>query len=108
MSEQHTAETRTDDWRSHIEAWEATGLSQMGYCRANDLSYSQFIYWRRKLRPPEQSSPAQGPGGFVPVTHALPAMSQEGLTVALPNGVELRGITADNLVLAKQLLSRWS
>jgi len=108
MSEQQTVESRTDYWRSHIEAWEATGQSQLAYCKANDLSYSQFIYWRRKLRPPEQTSLTHGQGGFVPVTHALPAMPQEGLTVALPNGVELRGVTAQSLPLVEHLLERWS
>lgn len=41
MSEQQTVESRTDYWRSHIEAWEATGLSQMAYCKANELTYSR-------------------------------------------------------------------
>lgn len=108
MSEQQTVESRTDYWRSHIEAWEATGLSQMAYCKANELTYSQFIYWRRKFQRPPPTERAQGQGGFVAVTQARPTMPQEGLTVVLPNAVELRGITADNLALAEHLLSRWS
>ena len=107
MSDSHTAQSRKEYWRSHIEAWESTGQSQRAYCKANELTYSQFIYWRRKFRPPESTTPAHSPGGFVPVTHAQSTPFGD-LTVALPNGVELRGITVDNLGLAEQLLSRWS
>lgn len=36
-------------WTSHIDAWKSSGLSQVEYCRQNDLSRVQFTYWKCKL-----------------------------------------------------------
>ena len=35
-------------WRSHIKAWEESGLSQVDYCRENNLSRHRFTYWKCK------------------------------------------------------------
>lgn len=107
MSEKTTREARADYWRAHIEAWRASGQSQRSYCLANGLGYSNFLYWRRRLRSGHQTHRHGRGAGFVPVAYAVSA-SGEGLLVALPNGVELRGIDADNLALVEQLLNRWS
>lgn len=35
-------------WADHIKRWEVSGLSQIDYCRANDLSRHHFTYWKSK------------------------------------------------------------
>ena len=35
-------------WKSHIEAWKNSNLSQVEYCRQNDLSRHRFTYWKCK------------------------------------------------------------
>jgi hypothetical protein len=80
--------------------------SQKAYCQANALSYSSFLYWRRRFQQDREPPGCSARPGFVPVTYAM-AGSGEGLRVVLPSGVELRGITADNLSVVEQLLSRW-
>ena len=35
-------------WADHIKRWEESGLSQIDYCRANDLSRHHFTYWKCK------------------------------------------------------------
>ena len=35
-------------WQSHIEAWKQSGLSQIDYCRENNLSRHRFTYWKCK------------------------------------------------------------
>jgi hypothetical protein len=40
--------------------------------------------------------------GFVPVTLAAPVVS--GLSLVLPDGLEIRGIGPDNVSMARQLL----
>jgi hypothetical protein len=35
-------------WNSHIEAWKKSGLSQVDYCRENNLSRHRFTYWKCK------------------------------------------------------------
>jgi len=36
-------------WESHLHNWEKSSISQSEYCRSNDLNYSVFHYWKRKL-----------------------------------------------------------
>ncbi len=37
-------------WRSHIDQWSVSGLSQSEYCRQNDLSRHRFGYWKTKFK----------------------------------------------------------
>ena len=104
MLEHSTQATRATYWRKQIEAWHASNLSQHDFCKRRSLSYSQFQYWRRKLR---QTS-AAGDGairrsGFVAVQPQRMEETAE-LTVVLPNGVELRGVHDGNLALVERLV----
>ena len=42
-------------WKSNIESWETSGLTQIEYCRRNDLSKDRFTYWKRKFRSQNRS-----------------------------------------------------
>ncbi len=92
-------------WQQQIEAWQSSGQAQQSYCRANELSYHRFGYWRRKLRQQLQEAQSQKGSGFVPVIHSASSQST-GLSLAFPSGLVLRGIAGDNLPLVYQLLSR--
>ncbi|MBA3012932.1 MAG: IS66 family insertion sequence element accessory protein TnpB [Proteobacteria bacterium] len=37
-------------WKTHLEQWSASGLSQREYCRQNDLIAHRFTYWKIKLK----------------------------------------------------------
>jgi len=65
MSEQTRSERnreRQESWRSHIEAWRTSGLSQVNYCRQHELSRHRFTYWKCKL---DKKSP---PVKFIPIS----------------------------------------
>ena len=96
-------DARAAYWRERIEAWRLSGQSQQAYCRANDLSYPRFIYWRRRLTEADGSSQRRRLSAFVPVAGPLQATSG-GLSLVLSNGMELRGITCENLGVVHQLL----
>jgi hypothetical protein len=84
--------------------WQASGQSQQAFCKANDLNYPCFGYWLRKFR--DQGAVAGAPNrpsGFVPVEVSLTGRQ---LSLHLPNGIELRGVTVQNLALVEQLLAR--
>jgi len=38
-------------WKTHIDSWQASRLSQTEYCRRHELKFHQFVYWRRKFTP---------------------------------------------------------
>jgi hypothetical protein len=44
------------NWPEQIESWKKSGLSQASYCRQSKISYSAFLYWRRKYE--NNSSPS--------------------------------------------------
>ena len=51
---------KKEKWKAHIEACEKSGNNKRAYAEEHDLTYSQLIYWSRKLE--EESSKE-----FVPV-----------------------------------------
>ena len=92
-----------DHWSRHLRDWQNSTLSQSAYCREHGLNYHRFTYWRRKLMPKDPPVKVGAGSGFVPVTGPS-AGAVSGLTATLPNGVQLQGITADNLDVVKPLL----
>ena len=98
-------EARTEAWRTHVDTWQASGQSQRAFCQDHALNYAQFTYWRRKFQATKPT--AEASSGFVPVRYASPS-SDQGLVIALANGVELRGVSRENLAVVAQLLTRLS
>ena len=96
--------TRTEHqihWQQQITHWQQSGLSQAAFCDAHDLVYHQFTYWRRKLT---AQNPASGrPCAFVTVQRADD--SKAGLTLTLPSGIQIQGLTLHNLTLLPPLLA---
>lgn len=104
MNDGESPKTREQYWKAQIDAWQASGQSQQVFCKANDLDYPHFGYWLRKYRRrgvvatvPRQKS------GLVPV---LASSARGGLSMHLPNGIELRGVSEQNLHVVEQLLAR--
>jgi len=99
-----TSEARARYWQEQINAWRASGQSQLAFCKANDLNYPRFGYWLRKFR--NQGAVAAAacrPSGFVPV---VASSASDGLSIHLANGIELRGVAEQNLPLVEHLLAR--
>jgi hypothetical protein len=94
-----------DYWRRHIGAWQRSGQSQMAYCKTRQLAYHRFAYWRRKLQAGPNTPQPRASSALVPVTYQ-PSPTSEGLSLSLPNGMTLRGISADNVDLVSQLLEQ--
>ena len=94
-------------WKQRIDAWQASNQSQKAFCRAHDLDYHRFGYWRRKFLKQASDAQRQRETDFVPVTYA-PQAEASGLSLVLPNGLVLQGIATDNLAVVYQLLSRLS
>ena len=59
---------REQIWQQHITAWQASGLSGMAYCKQHALTYSKFVYWRRKLVAAQTASDAPEASGLARVT----------------------------------------
>jgi hypothetical protein len=97
-----TSETRAQYWQAQIAAWQASGQSQQAFCRTNDVNYPRFVYWLRKYRR-QSMTVARRASAFVPV---MATAADGGLSVHLPNGIELRGVSEQNVHVVAQLLAR--
>ncbi|WP_419597720.1 IS66 family insertion sequence element accessory protein TnpA [Thiolapillus sp.] len=77
-------------------------MTQKAYCEQQELRYSTFGYWVRKLRRAAEPATEKKGAGFVPV---IPATVQAHRPDPEPaNGLEIRGIEANNLGLVRDLL----
>jgi hypothetical protein len=48
-SEISTRQAKRDYWSHHIDTWQISGLTQVQYCRENQLNKCTFAYWKSKL-----------------------------------------------------------
>ena len=94
-----------DYWHQHVDNWKNSCQSQAKFCQANELPYHRFVYWRQKFeRGPGGRQEKRESGGFATVDYRHEVNS--GLTLSLPNGLVLRGISADNVLVVRQLLEQ--
>ena len=93
MTQQHTP----DQWQAIIKQWQASGLSAAAFCQQHNVVYHHFLYWRRKLGQLVSNK-------LVPVVPDLPLSMADGIELALPGGLLIRGIHSGNLTVAVELL----
>lgn len=98
-----SALTRDQFWYEHVVSWRQSGLTQSSYCRREGLKLHQWHYWRKKLDEVDQS-PAPS-DDFVPV-QVIAGSRAACLSVTLPNGVMIEGISRDNVDVVSGLIAR--
>ena len=104
MTDITETESPAEYWQRQVETWRASGTSQARYCTANGLRYSRFLYWRRKLdRPSTPPADSDGSPGFARVSAQDTSYD---LSISLPSGLVIRGISADNVAVVHQLLAQ--
>ena len=47
-----------EEWKRRIREWEDSGLTQVEYCKQNELKISAFLYWRKNLSEKKQPRPS--------------------------------------------------
>jgi hypothetical protein len=57
-------------WQDHLAHWQASGLTQVAYCRQQGLNRDQFGYWKKRLLSARSASPAPGGTDFIAVQWA--------------------------------------
>jgi len=107
MASKATSEALAGYWQEQVDKWRVSEQSQQAFCKAHDLNYHRFMYWRRKFDSRSTKKRSTPSPALVPVTYRPPA-TVAGLTLVLPSGLELHGLSKDNLSLVQQLLARLS
>lgn len=85
----------------HVKDWQHSGLSQIGYCQEQGISFSKFNYWVRKARPSTIS-----PSGFVSiqVENSVLRSAQPVMELISPGGIRLNFYGAIDPDFIKRLL----
>ena len=95
MARHRPAKLRT--WQATIDAWERSGQTENAFCRARQLTRSNFDRWRRILAAEAgKSAPSPSPA-FVPVRVVAEPMAEvvfpSGVVVRLPLGAAADAVT---------------
>ena len=93
-----------DQWLAHIQACKSSGLKKSEYAKEHKLTYSQFLYWTKKLK-------ANPVSEFIAVKikseTPKPDKDADFLGVLeFPNGARLLIQSPELLALLPSLLSR--
>lgn len=86
----------------HVKDWQHSGLSQMGYCQQQGLSFSKFNYWVRKAR-----SRVEPAAGFVSIKldgHPAQRSGNPVMELISPGGSRLNFYSAVDPEFIKRLL----
>jgi hypothetical protein len=100
------SQQRRHFWENHLRAWQASGLSQAGYCREHGLSDKSFLYWKKRLGPARVSI------SLIEVPRCQPALmvsSSRPLRLMLGNryGIEIeRGFDEQTLERLLRVLEK--
>lgn len=91
-------------WSRHIQSWRQSGQTAQAYCRRHQLKSHQFQYWRQVFETP--AGQRQAPkSGFIELNVTPPPIGRTtGLTVTLPNGLQIEGVDAGNLALVQHMM----
>lgn len=60
-------------WEKHIKLWRSSSLTQVEYCRQNNLKIKSFGYWKRRLKDLSEEI------RFVPVAFNPPVATNPGV-----------------------------
>lgn len=106
---------RRSFWKRHVTACNDSGQSKAGYCREQQLTYHQFIYWYSQFeaQPSVFIDSKSRPTQSKDTTRLLPVVLRDhhqphdgGIQITLPNGVSISGITEQHVSVALQLLDQ--
>ena len=89
-------------WQATIDAWKRSGQTINAFCRARQITRSNFDRWRRilTLEPSDSSrgkSPSSPPSAFVPLRVVAEPMAEivflSGIVVRVPLGAAAEAVT---------------
>ena len=79
---------KIDEWRDIIADCKDSGLPQREYCRAKNLSYPTFSYWRTKINKIDSQAHHDNSATFV--RRSFPPMNNAAFVLEWPDGMRLK------------------
>lgn len=75
-------------WESRFAEWENSGLTRIEYCKIEELKYSTFDYWRKKLKALNLEKAEES--GLVKISPGLKSAPKQVFELRFPNGFTLK------------------
>ena len=85
--------TKAEIWQQHIKAWQESGLSQLEFCKQQNLQQHNLQYWKKRLAPTVDK-----PKNLIPITIARSATAR--LILGTQVAIELPTEHLPDLLLA--------
>ena len=84
-----------EQWQALVDQHRASGLSASQFCKQENIGYSSFCNWRKRLSDqPTDNSTDSGEASFLDLSSLMGTSPSSGLgwniVLSLGNGVELR------------------
>ena len=91
-------------WLEHVNAWQASDLTQKAFCQAHQLGYASFRRWRGifKAQQTKGGEPVSEPVRFLPVNIQEPLPLT--LRIHLQDGLGIEVASGFNPQLLKQVI----
>ena len=90
-------------WQTHIEQWSHSGLSQVAYCRQNNLKIKSFVYFKAKIK--RRNLPVafvQIPDEPLNTPSFLKLNIGSGFQIEIPDGFS--GVTLERVLMTLKIL----
>ena len=102
-----TDQERVAYWQERVSQWHESSLSGAQFCKQQQLIYHQFLYWRCRYDSDSNDAAATDSlSGFAKVVPLADSGNANSLSMTLPNGCAITGITSDNVALISSLLAQ--
>ena len=87
-------------WSERIEQWSTSGMTQVEYCKQNDIKLKSFYSWKWQLDNKDKSKAKPIPPKFVALTLNDKVIDSSTITITV-NGADIhyREDTSDTLLL---------
>lgn len=84
-----------------LEAQQSSGLSIQNYCQQHNIPFSNFSYWKKKFITSSGSN--SSPKKLVPIKVQSEQWHSSGVSIHLPNGIDVEFSTSDDKVALEML-----
>ncbi len=80
-----------EQWQQLIQDWQASGMSIASFCSRQDLTESNFYYWRKILQPESEPTQTEAPTWIAISDESDNDIQQTWqMELSLPGGAVLR------------------
>lgn len=100
--------SKREYWSRHIENWQQSELTQVEYCRKNDLNKHTFHYWKAKQNKTDRIRPLL-PVSILGETFSANSSLSSGISISISNRFNVNidiGFDSETLSRLMDLLER--